>query len=432
MILFYHIVISFLFLLVLPVLPLVWILSPKRRANLVQRLGIFTSISQKKKSQYRVWVHALSVGEVTSSVPFVRALKKKMPEAEIVFTASTRTGFETAKKQLGLESGQGLVSVLGYFPFDLWLSVIRVASRIEPDLICLVETDLWPGFLSIMKHRGVPVVLINARLSPRSLKGYQKLGRFSSLFFSGLSHVMAQTAKDAQGFEQLGVRAQNLSVTGNIKFDQPCIPMDRQERIRLNQRLGIGVSQRVWLAGSTHKGEEKMVVEAFVRAREICPDLFLIIAPRNPDRCQKLMADLPAAGGKPALFSDDKDKKQTADILFIDTLGELSRAYAVCEFAFIGGSLVAKGGHNPLEPAMFGKPILFGPHMTDFQEVESLLVAAGGGARVNQSNDLARKVMALLEDPALANAMAEASQRVFAENSGALDRIIEILKGEYL
>ncbi len=432
MIIFYHIFTSLLFIGILPLLPLIWLVSEKRRANLLQRLGFFTGIPEKKSDSYRIWVHALSVGEVNSSLPFVNALKENIPHADIVFTASTRTGFETAKRLMSPGKEKSPVSAFGYFPFDIWLSVIRVASRVQPDLICIVETDLWPGFLSIMKQRRVPVVLVNARLSPRSLAGYKRLGRFSSLFFAGLSHVMAQTRKDAQGFEQLGISGNRLSVTGNIKFDQPCVQMTEQEIQKLKQRLGIRAHHRVWIAGSTHGGEEAMVVDAFVRAKESCPDLKLIIAPRDPNRSARLIGKLPISAFNPACFSDPESQKIRADILFIDTLGELARAYAVCEFAFIGGSLVSRGGHNPLEPAMYGKPVLFGPHMTDFQEVEALLLDAEGAARVTDGISLAGMVGQFLDDASTRERMGKAAQNVFNGNCGALKRILGKIKGDFI
>ncbi len=398
----------------------------------MQRLGLFTGIPEKRSGAYRIWVHALSVGEVNSSLPFVKAVKENIPHADIVFTASTRTGFETAKRLMSTKKEDSPISAMGYFPFDIWLPVIRVASRVQPDLICLIETDLWPGFLSIMKRRRVPVVLVNARLSPRSLKGYQRLGRFCSLFFSGLSHVMAQTQKDAQGFELLGIPENRLTVTGNIKFDQPCVQMTKQEIQKLKQRLGIQTHHRVWIAGSTHDGEESMLVDAFVRAKESYPELKLIIAPRDPSRSAQLIRKLSISPFHPACFSDLESAKKKADILFIDALGELARAYAVCEFAFIGGSLVSCGGHNPLEPAMYGKPVLFGPHMTDFHEVEALLLDAGGAARVTDGISLGGMVGKFLGDSGFGECMGMAAQNVFNGNSGALKRILDKIKGDFI
>jgi len=432
MILIYHMLTTFLLLLVLPVLPLVWLISAKRRANLLQRMGLFTGIPLKKPGEYRIWVHALSVGEVNSAVPFVTGLKKKRPKENILFTASTRTGFETARRLMSPEKGGAPVSALGYFPFDVWICVLAVVFRARPDLVCLVETDLWPGFLSIMKLRRIPVVLVNARLSPRSLTGYRRLGSFSTLFFSGLSHVMAQTSKDADGFEELGISKDRISITGNMKFDRPGRDITRSTRQMLEKKMGVRTGQKVWIAGSTHQGEESVVVEAFDGIRKTCPGLKVIIAPRDPKRTRQLLRELPIAPYAAACFSDPEPERIKADILFIDVLGELALAYAVCDFAFIGGSLVEQGGHNPLEPAMFGKPLVFGPHMTDFREIENLLMDAGGAARVRNARELLHKGELILADTGLCESMGEAAQKVFYENAGALKKILKKLDGDFL
>ncbi|MCG8637293.1 MAG: 3-deoxy-D-manno-octulosonic acid transferase [Desulfobacterales bacterium] len=430
MIILYHILVTVLLVLALPVLPLVWIFSEKRRANLLQRLGLRTGIPLKGKGCSRVWVHALSVGEVNSSLPFVTGLKQRMPDTEIVFTASTRTGYDTALRLMAPDREGSPVSVIGYFPFDVWVSVMLIYARIAPDSVCLVETDLWPGFLSIMKGKNVPVHLINARLSDRSLDGYLKLGRFANLFFSPLTHVMAQTQKDASGFQRLGIKASRISVTGNIKFDQPCIPMTDIEIKRMRERFGVLSGQPVWIAGSTHRGEEEMIAAAFSEARKHQPGLKLIIAPRDPARSRRLMGSLDGSGHLSASLSDGEARKREADIVFIDTMGELARAYGICDLAFVGGSLVERGGHNPLEPAMFGKPVLFGFHMTDFHEVADQLVDAGGAIRVRDQDRLAVQVQALLTDTPLRKQMGAACREVFLNNSGAVGRTLDIITGD--
>lgn len=432
MLLIYHILTTVLLVLLLPALPIICLVSEKWRGNLFQRLGLFTGIPPKKSGEYRIWVHALSVGEVNSALPFVMGLKKERPDVKILFTASTRTGFNTACSLMSPDKQGSPIDALGYFPFDVWISVLAVSCRIRPDLVCLVETDLWPGFLSFMKHRKIPVVLVNARLSPRSLAGYKRLGRWSGLFFSGLSHVMTQTPKDAAGFETLGIGRERLSVTGNMKFDSPGKEIGDDDRLVLERKFGLGTGQKLWIAGSTHPGEESMVIEAFTRIRKKSPELKLVIAPRDPKRTRKLLGQLPLAPYASACLSDPESEKIRADLLFIDTLGELAMAYAVCDFAFVGGSLVKQGGHNPLEPAMFGKPVFFGPHMADFREIEGLLMEAGGGRRVKNSGDMEVIVVALLAEPDRCKSMGEASQKVFYSNTGALKRIVEKLVGDFL
>lgn len=416
----YYILSSLLFLMALSFLGIVYLVWEKRRANLFQRLGVFTGFKKKRSNTFRIWIHALSVGEVRSAAPFVLSLKKRIPQAEIILTASTKTGFDTAQQIFFQDTP--LVAQIGYFPLDFWLSVKRVSHRIEPDLVCLIETDLWPGFLHHMKRQKVPVVLINARLSQRSLKGYLFLGRFSALFFSALSHIMVQTPMDAQGFRRIGVAESCLSVMGNIKFDQVAELMDDSRMAELKSSFGIGDQDQVWIAGSTHEGEEAPVIHAFMALKKNMPHLKLILAPRDPKRSEKLM-DL-AASLSPILLSQLKPGAKNHDLVFIDSLGKLASAYAICDAAFIGGSLVPLGGHNPLEPAMFGKPILFGPHMTDFSQVAGLLVKEKGACQLETGSEIQAQLERILTNPVLAAQMGEASYQVFTANSGAVDRIL--------
>jgi 3-deoxy-D-manno-octulosonic-acid transferase len=418
--LIYHILATSVFFLALPFFPIVYLVSEKRRANLLQRLGVFTGFERKKNNTFRIWVHGLSVGEVRSALPFVQSLKKKKPGAEIIFTASTKTGFDTAQK-LFFSGSDPLVSQIGYFPFDFWISVSRVSRLIQPDLVCLIETDFWPGFLSKMKQQKVPVVLVNARLSTRSFQGYRRMGRFASLFISSLSQIMAQTPLDARRFKEIGVLENRLSTMGNIKFDQAQVSLDKPGISKLKARFGIMDQDQVWIAGSTHTGEETILLTAFAFAKKKMPNLKLILAPRDPKRCEKLMGQL--SSHNPGLLSKLKPGKND-QLILVDRMGLLATAYAICDLAFIGGSLLPFGGHNPLEPAMFGKPILFGPHMTDFLEVADLLVAKKGALGVENAS-LQAALKEILESDALAAQMGYACYRIFSENAGAVERTIQ-------
>ncbi len=423
MILIYHILTTLIFFLVFPFFPIVYLVSKKRRANLLQRLGVCTGFKKKRAGAFRIWVHALSVGEVRSALPFVQSLKKRKPRAEIIFTASTKTGFDTAQ-QLFRGDKDVLVSQIGYFSFDVWILVLRIYHLIEPDIICLIETDIWPGFLHQMKQQKIPVVLINARLSKRSLTGYLRMGRFSSLFFSPLSHIMAQTSLDAQRFKRVGALETSLSVMGNIKFDQAPMDLDKQALLKLKVRFGIQDQDQIWIAGSTHEGEEKILLEVFTSVKKNIPNLKLILAPRDPKRSEKFMGQIPSPL-HPVLFSQLKPGTGNHDLILVDTMGLLAKTYAICDLAFIGGSLLPFGGHNPLEPAMFGKPILFGPHMTDFMEIADLLKDEKGALVVETKSQIQAKLEGILEDPVLEKQMGAASYRVFSGNTGAVDRTLK-------
>jgi 3-deoxy-D-manno-octulosonic-acid transferase len=425
MILGYKALVNLLFLMILPFLPLVWIFSEKRRANLCPRLGFKTgfrpgSVSGKK----RIWIHALSLGEVKSALPFVQALKNKHRTLDIVFTVSTRTGFDLAG-QLFLKGNPLLVDQLGYFPLDLGFCVKKISRQIGADAVVLVETDLWPNFLYEMKKQKVPVILINARLSKKSFNRYLFARKFFVMFFSRLTGIMAQTLLDKERFRRLGVDENRVWVTGNIKFDQESIPMDGAKCALLRSRFGIGDGDRVWIAGSTHRGEEEIVLDVFASMKPKIPGLKLILAPRDPGRSRQVIKNILLSDKwNPVLLSQSGPDNSHHDVIIIDGLGLLATAYAVCDAAFIGGSLVPRGGHNPLEPAMFGRPILFGPYMTDFVEVSHLLIQQKGAFQVDTARQLADKLAAILTDPELGDQMGRAGLRVFSRNAGAVDRII--------
>jgi 3-deoxy-D-manno-octulosonic-acid transferase len=422
----YHILITAVFVLALPLLPFLWLVSEKRRANLLQRLGWCIGIKQQIGPRKPVWIHALSVGEVKSAFPLVMAVNAYFPDTPIVFTASTRTGYDTART-LFCRTVSPLVSQLAYFPFDLPWAVARVRRRIDPAWVCLVETDLWPGFLHAMARKKIPVVLANARLSRRAFDGYRRLGPATSLFLSGLTHVLAQTRRDLERFKSLGVSESRLTLTGNIKFDQPVKPLDDAERTALEKWFYLTDTHRLWIAGSTHPDEEFQLWEIFQQVRQRIPGLKLLLAPRDPARCVQVAREISKKGGTPVLLSATRNLPEDAEVMLLDCLGVLADAYAVCDVAFIGGSLVPCGGHNPLEPAMFGKPVLFGPHMEDFAEVADLLAARKGAVQVANAESLACHLTDLLTRPDRAAEMGHNAFSVLQENAGAVGRTLAVL-----
>jgi 3-deoxy-D-manno-octulosonic-acid transferase len=421
----YYALISAGFILMLPFLPLVWLLSVKRRANLLQRLGWCTGIQKRSGSPKPIWIHALSVGEVTSALPLVLAVSRQFPEIPIVFTASTRTGYDTAHA-LFCRTDSPLVSQIAYFPFDLPWAVARVRRQIDPAWVCLVETDLWPGFLHAMRRKNIPVVLVNARLSLRSFHGYRRLGPAKSLFFSTLTLVAVQTRQDLVRFNALGIPESRLTLAGNIKFDQPVAGLQEVEKKDLENWFHITDSDRLWIAGSTHPGEELILWQVFQQVRRKVPDLKLVLAPRDPARSRQVAGEISQNGGAPVLLSGVRNQPQDAPVMLLDCLGVLAKAYVVCDVAFIGGSLVSCGGHNPLEPAMFGKPVLFGPHMEDFTEVAELMMARSGACLVTDAGSLTRHLTTLLTCPDRARDMGAQAWSVFQENTGAVDRTMSL------
>jgi len=415
------------------IVPLV-VTSRKRRKTMLQRLGLSRlphQLSGDGKSGgdgKPIWIHALSVGEVISAVPLVRALERENPGRDIVFSASTLTGFEIARERLGDQ-----VRRVFYYPYDFIFSVRRIADAVDPALVAIVETDLWPNFLFEMKRRAVPVILLNARLSSRSFRGYRRLGDFSKRIFSALARICPQTETDAKRFRRLGIPARRITVTGNLKFDQDRETAAADGTKRLKAGLHLMPGQPVVVAGSTHKGEEAMLLAAAALVKNQFPDLLLIIAPRNPDRARHVCRICREAGVSATLM---KDLLRSAEIgrfgaVVVDTIGLLTALYGLSDIAFVGGSLVKCGGHNPLEPAYFSKPILFGPDMSDFSKIAGMLVGSGGAFQVRDVATLSACLSELLANPDKRRRMGLNSLAVFEANCGAVSRTLRIIEKIY-
>ena len=426
------------------------LLSRKRRRTVLGRLtlsGLPRPAAGPRAG--RIWVHALSVGETVSAVPLVRAMGERFPDRTIHFSASTETGFAEARRLL-----EDIVSECFLFPYDLPVPLRRVWNRVDPGMVVLVETDIWPGFLGEAEARSIPVVLVNTRLSDRSFAGYRRFSGIMGSVLRKFARICPQTDADVRRFRALGVSPDRIVRTGNIKFDSIAGTPDAAERATLRKRLGLEPSRRILVAGSTHEGEEAMLAAAFrtliepglraPRDRESAPAL--VIAPRAPDRAEAVRrifakssrgrsvgaGDVPhpPAGGNLAVRTlAETEAGAAADVIVVDRIGVLRSLYALGEMAFVGGSLVPRGGHNPLEPAACGVPVLFGPHMHDFREIARMLLDAGGAKTVDSAAALASAAGDWLRDPERARRAGERARTVFLENRGAVDRTLDALAG---
>lgn len=427
MLLFYNIVMNLLMVLFFFLLPVICLFSEKRRVNLLLRSGFGAAFQPKKPGEKRIWIHALSVGEVRSVVPLVKALKDRFGELKIIFTASTRTGFETAN-YFFVTPGMKIVDQLGYFPFDFGYSVRKISRLIAPDAVIIVETDIWPNFLFEMKKTKTPIVLINARLSNRSLNGYLWVKGFFSTVFSLFTEIMAQTRLDAEGFFRLGISKEKIRITGNLKFDQAVEDREDPFISDMGKRLHIQPETPVVIAGSTHEGEEDILCRVYEKLKINYPELIMILAPRDPGRCRVVMDGLLSVGIPACLLSAVTAPLQPRGIVLVDEMGVLSRLYALCRAAYIGGSLVKEGGHNPLEPAAFSKPIFFGPDMSDFMLISKLLKDHGGTKEIRSEEELTRELDALLGNRDLQKQMGKLNHEVFVTHSGAVENIVRNLE----
>ena len=429
MVLAYNLLWIFGIFLAFPWVALSIITSRKRRKTVLQRLGIAVTPELRdlktSDSGFRpLWVHALSVGEVLSAVSLARALKQKYPGRPVVFSASTLTGFETASRLF-----QNDLDAVFYFPYDLIFSIRSVINRIHPALVVIVETDIWPNFLSEMKRRLIPVILVNARLSDHSYSGYRRFSRLTSPIFQCFSFVCAQSGEDARRFMGLGLPAGKVTIAGNLKYNSPP-DLASENTIRSLRRILSGIThQQCLVAGSTHPGEEAILLKAFSRLRTQIPALCLILAPRDIDRANEIRNLAVSDGLTADLLTqmEDSPALDPPNVVVVNTIGHLKTLYALSDVAFVGGSLIDFGGHNPLEPAAFAKPILLGPHTGDVAESCNRLLASGGAQVVHDTTELVQAALTLLKSPERSRTMGENAFQILQENQGALEKTLNAI-----
>ena len=365
-----------------------------------------------------LWIHGASVGETRIVNSLASALRESRPELPLAASAYTRTGRDALP-------GPPLVDAAFFMPFDFPGYPARLMEALKPSGLVLVETELWPNLIREAEIRRIPVIVVNGRLSPTRMKRYRRLGSLYRPLLQSLAAVGIQSGDDADRFLELGVDLERIEVTGNVKYDLPCPEI---EPAQLAARFGLSPERPVLVAGSTGPGEEEKVVTAFLEIRRDRPDAFLILAPRHPERSDGVHQVATAAGLDLARLSgDDIGGAGAGDGLLVDTLGELTALYGLATAAFVGGSLVPVGGHNVLEPAAAGVPVLFGPYTEHFQEPAQALLRAGGGTMVADAGALAGTFRSYLKDPERAREAGIAAGQVVQANRGALDRSVELI-----
>ncbi len=396
------------------------LLKNKYTESSLYRLGLKFAGWDKLKNR-PIWVHALSVGETVAAIPLIKEIRCEFPDTEILFSTSTETGQQTAKKKL-----KGYVSQFFYMPHDFAWAVKRLLKNIVPRLFITIETDAWPNLIFGLKELNIPAFLVNGRLSPRSFERFYKFRRFSGALFNEFDLCLMQSACDVEKLLRIGVKPEKVKNTGNLKFD--VLPsVSEYDRKRLREELGVETNSEIWIAGSTHEGEEESILDSFVELINIIPDLRLILVPRHPSRACNVRNLVHQKGLSYSLRSRDVGFGETK-VLIVDTLGELAKLYSVASVAFIGGSLVSVGGHNPLEALAFGVPVIFGPHMFNFREIESLLLGYGAAVKVSSGFELKRVMKQLFTDPNSLKTMKKASTAVLEENRGTTSRVLRYLR----
>ncbi|GAA3926574.1 lipid IV(A) 3-deoxy-D-manno-octulosonic acid transferase [Litoribacillus peritrichatus] len=392
--------------------------APAYGKRIFERFGLF----KYQEARESIWVHAVSVGETLAAAPLVKQLQQKYPDCQIVMTTMTPTGSERVRALFG----DSVFHV--YAPYDFPLAVKRFFRRIRPKAVIIMETELWPNTLKIAKSQDIPVILANARLSERSANGYRRVGFVAEEMLSCLSLVAAQNEADAERFKSLGLTDDQLYVTGSIKFDIQ-LPENLTEQGYELRRL-LGEDRDILIGASTHEGEESQLLDLYQQLKRVLPELLLVLVPRHPERFRSVGQLVIRRGLNMARRSKGDLCLPDTDVYLGDTMGELMMMYQASDVAFIGGSLIEHGGHNPMEPAALAKPILTGSHTFNFDEIMKMMVSAGSVLQIQNGIELMSEVQNVFTDADLYQTMSKAGIDVVKKNQGALKYLIELIDNE--
>lgn len=417
---------SFLLHLALPLILLRLYLRSRQAPAYRQRLAERFALALPPLRPGGIWVHAVSVGESIAAAPLIRALRQRHPELPITVTCMTPTGSERIRALFDAEIRAGDVQHC-YLPYDLPWAAARFLDRVRPKLALIMETELWPNHIHQCARRGIPTVLANARLSEKSARGYARFAGLTRPMLAEMDWIAAQTEAEAERFRRLGARAECVGVTGSIKFDLSIDP-ELQPRAKA-LRASWGAERRpLWIAASTHAGEDEQILAAHRQLLASHPDALLILVPRHPERFDAVHALCRREGFATVRRSAAQPVTAQDQVLLGDTMGELLFLYALADVAFVGGSLVPNGGHNLLEPAALGLPVLSGPHLFNFLEIAAQLREAGALGEVGDGEALALQLRRLLGETVLRQRMGGAGLQVVHANQGALQRLLDGLQ----
>ncbi len=398
---------------------------PSYFSRFPERFGKYSLFKSPKNS---IWIHAVSVGEVQAAAPLINQLLKKYPEHSFVVSTVTPTGEQRVHELFGKKVTHF------YLPYDLPGSVRRFLDIIDPEVAIIVETELWPNLFHQLGKRMIPVVVANARMSERSFKRYHRFARFTRSILKNVTLVAAQGETDAERFYQLSSKYRaasklNIVVTGSLKFDLK-LPASLYEHAEV-LRYQFGMHRPIWIAASTHEGEEEKVLRAFSKIYEILPDSLLILVPRHPERASKVANLCKKSGFRCARRSKSEQVENTVQVYIGDTLGEMSLLYAISDVAFVGGSLVKTGGHNMLEPAALGVPVITGPHTFNFAEITAMMLKVNAAEQITSADELSDMILRYLQDANLRHKIGENGKQLIKDNRGALEKLLLIL-GDFI
>lgn len=397
------------------------------RAGFEQRFGEFgAKTKQSLTNRHVLWLHAVSVGEVNLCTQLIRVIERRLPNAKLVVSTTTSTGMGELQRKLPSHIGKI------YYPIDRRKFVWRSVNVIHPEAVVLVEAEIWPNFLWRLMDRETPVFLVNARLSERSFRGYKRFGFLFRPLFASFAGVGAQNEADAARLRELGCRPEAIRVVGSLKFDAAKLDERRLLDVdHLLRQLGVSPEAPLLVAGSTHAGEEAILGRIFLRLRKHIPNLFLIVVPRHQERGKEASRDLDAAGVRHVLRGNitASTLHPAGDIqaLLVNTTGELKYFYEQATVVFVGKSLTALGGQNPIEPASMGRAVVYGPHMENFEPIATEFAQEQAAMRVADEAGLENALLTLLKDPALREQMGARARQVVRRNQGSIERTADLI-----
>ena len=387
---------------------------PSYKARIAERFAYFKAPSQACE----IWVHAVSVGEVIAAIPLIKQLQQKFPDKQLVVTTMTPTGSERVSDAFG----DSVFHV--YLPYDYPGAIKRFINKIQPKTLVIMETELWPNLIHCCAQQSIPVIIANARLSERSHRGYAKVKSLTKGMMANIELILAQGQADANRFVALGADQNRVRTCGNIKFD---ISIPQEIKTKGHElRQSLGSDRPVWVAASTHEGEEEQILDALHIIKEKYPQSVLILVPRHPQRFDAV-AQMCQRNNFKTVLRTENDYGQPLDVLVGDTMGELLVYYAASDVAFVAGSLIPHGGHNVLEPAALEMPLVSGPHVFNFTAINDLLLAENAISHVTDAKHLAATIIQLFEHPQQAQQMGAKAFVVFEKNQGALARQFEMI-----
>ena len=395
----------------------------KMRQGLRERLGILPrAVLQQVQGRPVIWIHAVSVGETRAAIPLIKRLRREYPDHVLLLSNVTETGREIAESIPE-------VDVRIYFPIDLSFLVQKLIRTISPKMVIIVETELWPQFIRACGRQKIPVLLVNGRISDRSFPRYRKVKKFIRPVLSQVESFCMQSDEDARRIKHLGADGDKVRVNGNIKFDMDIAIDVASSAADIRRQLGIDAQRPVWVAGSTHEGEEQAILNVYAGLLSSCHDLVLILVPRHPHRSSQIAQVLNDAGISYRLRSDnDAQPLGYAEVILGDTLGEMLQFYAAADIVFVGGSLVPVGGHNILEASLLEKPVIFGSYMHNFREIAKYVNAAQGFGEVHNAAELEALMLRLLRDKDAGILAGEKAAGILHQHAGASERTMAVVR----